>query len=308
MRGTTFFTSFSCVLPLLLAALYTTQAQAGVTVDFEGYFNSPDSEAHGPIPGAVTVDGPHGPELYGTFNFDGVRIANRHSPQYGSWSGFAISNTTDRETEGWLNQFSAYPGEGALGSTTYAVAYGYHDIVANAYQPIAFDRFDADHLMGLPTVYIDAGYSIQSFMVANTTYTALSMINGDSFVGAPFSIDAQDFLTLSVYGIDDSGRILDEFVDFQLADFRFSEESAGYILDDWELLDVSSLASARSLHFNISASKTNEYGLTSPAYFAIDNIALARAVPEPGSLLALSVLLCGGYARYRRVTSAAVVS
>ena len=78
-----------------------------------------------------------------------------------SWFGWAYSNKTDTTTPGFGNQFSAYAGSGAGNSATYGVAYG--------------------GFGGGPEIHIPAGYYLTSAMITNTTYAALSMLNGDPF-------------------------------------------------------------------------------------------------------------------------------
>ena len=84
--------------------------------------------------------------------------------------------------------------------------------------------------------------------------------------------DDPDFFKLSVYGIGEDGEALGVEVDFYLADYRFNDNSQDYILDTWELLDLSTLADARSLHFNLSSSDVGDFGMNTPAYFAIDSL------------------------------------
>jgi hypothetical protein len=124
-------------------------------------------------------------------------------------------------------------------------------------------------------------------MVTNTTYAALSMLQGDGFAKkfGGTSGDDPDWFKLTVYGTDTTGNVLSNAVSLFLADYR---DASDYIVDQWTLLDLSPLADAHRLYFNLTSSDVGDYGMNTPGYFAIDNISMTT-VPEPSSL----ALLCG---------------
>jgi len=240
------------------------------------YWKGPASNAHDePDPWGGT-------QRVGTFQSRGVAFVNRYNATYDSWSGFAYSNTTDTTTAGYTNQFSAYAGSGrGPGNDNYGVAFGYLD---------SLNPNDADQLQKLPWIELPVGYYVQSAYVTNTTYAALSMLNGDSFAkkfGGPSGNDP-DWFKLSVYGTDASGTPLGNSVELYLADYRFSNNAQDYIVSEWTLLDLSPLSGARRLYFNLSSSDVGLWGMNTPGYFAIDNLTLSE-VPEPSAF----VLLCG---------------
>lgn len=286
------------ILAILTLLSANSAIAATVTVlDFEGYFDGPNQYQAGPLPGHQVVPGPYGDVAVSSFQFGGMALENRRDMTYDSWSGFALSNTTDSTTEGYTNQFSAYPGSGASGSASYAVAFGYHDLTDTLFGS-AFDPSNSAHLQGLPSIYLESGWSVQQASVANTTYAYLSMFRGDGF-GKQFTTADGDYFILSIYGIDALGGVLPDSIEHVLADFRTASDDEGYIQDDWQDVDFSSLSDARSLHFNLSSSDAGDYGMKTPAYFAIDNIRFSvTAVPEPGTWLAL--LSAGGAAGWRR--------
>ena len=152
-------------------------------------------------------------------------------------------------------------------------------------------------LESLPSLYLPDGFEVVNALFTNTTYAYLSMLEGDGFAkkfgGA--SQNEEDFFKLSIYGIGADGNALGSFVDFYLADFRFADNSLDYLISDWTLVDLSALADARSLHFNLSSSDSGDYGMNTPSYFAMDNLVLAPAnssipaVPEPASIVLLGL-------------------
>jgi hypothetical protein len=267
--------------------VFAVRGAAAAAVDFEDlspatpytgpgggyYWNGPAANAHdepdpwgGPLPVKV-----------GTFQSGNVEFVNRYNMNYSSWSGFAYSNTSDTTTAGHTNQFSAYTGSGYGGSGNYGVAFGYLDVL---------DPSDPTQLQQLPYFELpDYCASIENAYVTNTTYAALSMLHGDSFAKkfGGDSGDDPDWFKLSIYGTDASGIPLLDTVEFYLADYRFTDNSQDYIVDQWTLLDLSPLADAQRLYFNPSSSDVGDWGMNTPGYFAIDNISFT-AVPEPSTL------------------------
>lgn len=120
----------------------------------------------------------------GGFTSQGAFFNNNYNPTFQSWSGWSYSNTTDTTTPGFLNQYSAYTGGGFNGSSNYGVAFTFAP--GSAY-------------IDLPT-----GLSAKSARITNTTYAALSILNGDQFAkkfgGA--SGNDPDFFLFNITGLD----------------------------------------------------------------------------------------------------------
>ncbi|MFG0267262.1 MAG: DUF4465 domain-containing protein [Rhodopirellula sp. JB055] len=268
--------------------------QADVVVDFESQTLGPSGIFNGPVANASVVPGSYGGNDHvGVFSADGVDFSNRYNDLYGSWRGFAVSNHTDTTTGGYTNQFSAYAGSGSDLSDNYAVAFGYSNSTPSS----------VDTLTALPSIYLPEGEDAFSVDVTNTTYAALSMQNGDSIAkqfGGTSGSDP-DFLQLSIFGVDANNQILDTTIDVFLADYRFANSLDDYILDDWLTIDLTSMSDARSLHFNLSSSDVGAYGMNTPGYFALDNLATVTAVPEPSSLALIASVGVGvAFQRRRR--------
>lgn len=184
------------------------------------------------------------------------------------WSGWSYSNQTDNTTPGFENQYSALPGAGAGGSSTYAVAY-----------------------LGAPAITFAAPALVNSLAVTNTTYTGLSMKLGDGFAKKFGGADGSDpdFLKLTITGLNAAGLVTGS-VDTYLADYRFADSAQDHVLDQWRTVDLSSLGVVQSLRFGMASSDVGSFGMNTPAYFAIDNLSVS-AVPEPGTW---ALLLAGG--------------
>jgi hypothetical protein len=290
------FRSLACLAATVVLGVGLGSAHAGVA-DFDDLALAPNSANQGPLgspspDGYTIVGGPYGDVAEGTFTSGGASFINRRDQTYGNWSGFAYSNQTDTTDAGWTNQFSVYAGAARSGSN-FGVASGYHDLEANQLQSEAFDPLNVVHLEGLPYFTLPDDAIIQGMHVANTTYTALSLLNGDDFAGRPLggvSGDIPDWFKVSAYGADAYGNVLTDasggalFVDLFLGDNR---QGRRFIADQWMFMDLSRLIGAQRLYFNVSGSLVNGYGLATPGYFAVDDVTYAIAapvVPEPSSL------------------------
>ncbi|MCL4191590.1 MAG: DUF4465 domain-containing protein [Thermoguttaceae bacterium] len=256
------------------------------------YWNGPD------LSGTQETDpyGGSGPVYVGSFQSGGASFVNRYNTNYGSWSGFAYSNTSDTTTPGFTNQFSAYTGSGFGGAGNYGVGFGHVDGLTPG-------NVTVDDLQQLPWLELPNGHVIQSAYVTNTTYAALSMRDGDffskKFGGA--TGDDPDWFKLTVYGTNALGNPLLSTVELFLADYTFTDNSQDYIVDDWMLLDLTPLADAKRLYFNLSSSDKGPWGMNTPAQFAIDDITTGE-VPEASTLAIFGVggLVAGGVSLLRR--------
>ncbi|MBN1554398.1 MAG: DUF4465 domain-containing protein [Phycisphaerae bacterium] len=200
-----------------------------------------------------------------------------------SWDGFVYSNETDTTTAGYTNQFSAITGGGVGGSENYGVSCIPLNWMGGTYDPIprTISAMDAAY---------DA--TLDGFYVTNTTYAYLSMLNGDS-VAKKFggtTGDDPDYFKLIIKGIDAMGEYTASTVDFYLADFRFTDNSQDYIINEWTWVDTSGLGDVIGLEFSLDSSDSGAYGINTPTYFAMD-------VPEPATM---SLLAIGAMALLRR--------
>ena len=236
-------------LYVLATALFIgASAQAQVLIDFESFTLAPE-----------TYDNGSGGN--GNFGFSNgeVEFYNDYYVPWSSWTGFAISNTTDVTTPGFLNQYSSWTGSGYDGSSNYAVFYdtGYVSTSAT-YQ------------------------SIESFKITNTTYAALSMRDGDG-IGKQFGsiyngdstvidgTDGEDFFRVKIYMESHDALQLDS-MEVYLADYRFADDTQDYIVDSWMDVDLTASFIIGSVSFKMESSDTTGGWLNTPAYFAIDDV------------------------------------
>jgi hypothetical protein len=111
---------------------------------------------------------------------------------------------------------------------------------------------------------------IESIYVNNSTYTALSMIKGDAFAKV-FKYEDSDWLKLICTGLDATGNETGQ-VTFYLADFRTPQ--SGGVVTSWSRVDLFSLGKVHSIAFTMESSDTGAWGMNTPSYFCLDNIAV----------------------------------
>jgi hypothetical protein len=193
---------------------------------------------------------------------------------FGAWEKWAYSKATDTTTPGYTNQFSATTGSGAGGSATYGVAF------QSGPDPVS--------------LAIPLGWNVTSAQFVNTTYAYLAIRDGDTGPPPPTGPDpftTGDFFRLDILGFQ-GGNPLGS-VPFSLADYGGYSAGANkddFIVTDWTEVDLSPLAGATELRFQLTTSDVDPlWGPNTPMYFAMDNLVLTAA-PEPSTW----VLLLGG--------------
>lgn len=190
--------------------------------------------------------------VYGDFVDGGLVLPNNYNEEFMSSSGWSISTVTDNTTPGFTNQYSAITGGGMEGSDHYAITFG-----------------GTTQLKFSPEL---EGQTMDGLFITNTTYAYYSMLEGDQFAkkfGGETGDDPDYFLlTIKKY---ENGELSTDSVDFYLADFRFADNSMDYIVDQWTFVDISSLGAADSLSFTLNSTDVGQFGMNTPAYFAMDN-------------------------------------
>lgn len=248
-----------CLLPLLVLAV--SGASRADVVGFESLTLPPSGYANGD-PGNL----PPGGSVSVPFQFGGVAFANTFGIDgtwnFPYWNGFAISNVVNTTDGTWTNQYAAKPGSGHL-SVNYAVAY-------SSAATIAF-----------PQPVVASGLRI-----ANTTYAYSVMTETDP---NGFSTPLGPGGWFSVTATGALGGVTGASAEFFLADLRGANPIG--VQGGWSWFDLGALGTIDSLAFSFAGSDVGEYGLNTPAYFAMDD--LTYAVPEPAGIV---LAACGAAA------------
>jgi hypothetical protein len=254
----------------------------GDTVTFEDLSIAPSSYLNGDPGGLPTGQSVTDPIVSGGVSFSNTfGIDSYGGYDYPYWYGFAASNVVDSSTPYFTNQYASYPG-GGYQSSNYGVAYGNGASLA-----------------------LPVPGKVLGFRIANTTYTYLSMANGDPYgFTAPladsnghFMVTASGFLQGNATGS----------TDFYLADLRTG--SSPGILAGWAWFDLAGLGTVDTVMFSFAGSDEGLYGLNTPVYFAIDDFVyedlVYESVPEidPASAANVLSLLMGSLALIARRSS-----
>jgi len=161
---------------------------------------------------------------------------------YSWWYGFAYSQMHDVETPGWENEYSAYV---------------LNDTPGNKFMVGYFAPWEASSI----DITFSQPVKDLSFDVANTTWAALAMKDGDVFT-KKFTDDSDWFkLTIKVISTDET-----ETISFNLGE-------GVKITSVWNPVQVQS-KNITKLEFSISSSDNGV-----PTYFCIDNLK-ARTVKK----------------------------
>ena len=196
----------------------------------------------------------NGSDLNGGFVSGDYFFPNSFDTAFSSWTGWAISNTTDTTTPGFMNQYSAITGVGVDNTPTYGVSF--------SFSPNTI-RLDSSA----------AGQPVSGLYLTNSTYAYLSMLEGDAFAkkfGGETG-DDPDFFLLTIKGFF-NGEASTDSIDFYLADYRFEDNSLDYIIDEWTYIDLGELGPVDSLSFALSSSDVGDFGMNTPAYFCVDQV------------------------------------
>ena len=179
-----------------------------------------------------------------------------------SGGGIAISQWNDMDDESYQNQCSVYSKDAATGfgghdgSKTFAVVFGGF---ADVLPAISFNDGETER-------------TFDHFWVTNSTYAALSMMNGD-FVAKKFSYNDKDWFKLIITAEEKNGNPTGKAVEFYLADFR-TATSPG-VITKWTKVDLTPLGKkVHTVKFDFQSSDTGDWGMNTPAYFCFDNLAL----------------------------------
>jgi len=192
-----------------------------------------------------------------TFTNGYFTFENNYNSAWGSWSGWAYSNDTDVSTSGYTNQFGNITGSGES-STQFGVF---------------FQSFT-----GKNRIFTNTPVNLSGAYFTNTTYAYFSMLNGDSFAtqfgDTSNASGGADWFLLTIYALDSDTLHTGDSVNFYLADYRFTDNTQDYIINTWEWVDLSSLGTVSGLDFKLTSSDVGQFGMNTPAYFAMDNLTI----------------------------------
>lgn len=169
---------------------------------------------------------------------------------FASWGfgeGFTYTSGTDVSTPGYTN-LSAITGKGVNTN-----AYFTSNAGGIAYGGLAAEISFKD----------GKAYKAKECYVTNSTYAYLAIKDRNDGSGLVKEWTDEDKFTLTITGYNGDAKT--ENIDFLLADGLD-------IVDTWQKVDLSALGEVTKIQFTLSSTDSNDYGMTTPAYFCLDQL------------------------------------
>lgn len=205
--------------------------------------------------------------------------------------GLVVSKYHDMTNDTYANQLSVYDSTSPSGGN-FLVAYG-ASLITDPSKATLSDYADCGR------IYItnEKGYSVndlesgenyvsgkenyayfKSVWINNTTYTYLTMKNGNPFAAA-LNSENKGWFKVQFIAFNENGKDARpiDYTEAYLANFD-EKLAGGYtgIIDEWIKVDLSVLSKETSiLVINFVGSDWGEYGLNTPKYCALDNFELS---------------------------------
>ena len=106
---------------------------------------------------------------------------------------------------------------------------------------------------------------VPGMYICNTPWVVDAIKNGDGMSsdgGKPFGKDDQFILVVTGYrnGVESKERL------------GYTLAEGDNVVTEWAYFSLALLGEVDELHFSLTSTKTNESGMTTPAYFCIDNL------------------------------------
>ena len=108
-----------------------------------------------------------------------------------------------------------------------------------------------------------------SFDVANSTYAALSMKNGDGF-SSPFGNDDWFDLLVQFYDANDNPLFVNSSNVAQPQAISLAKGTD--IVENWINVTIKGDAEVSKIEFTMQSSQNDDWGMATPAYFCMDNL------------------------------------
>lgn len=193
---------------------------------------------------------------YGHYQSGSAKFHYYHNMEWDAWNGFAYSNVTDIETPGMYNQYSAYVKHSPYENNVFAVAY--LNYAADGFPIMSFTNSDAPQ-------------ELDGFLICNNAYAYHAMKDGSDYQKKFGGEDGNDpdFFKVIIKGLDADGEEISS-MDYYLADYRFSDNTMDYILDEWTWVDLSPLGAVCGLKFYLESTDNSAYAMRTPAFFCVD--------------------------------------
>ena len=185
-----------------------------------------------------------------TIRVNPFKLVHSVSTYGGFGMAFTYSSLTDTVTPGYMNN-AAITGSGVNSNSYFTVNTG-------------------GDMWGIDTeITFEEGkaYFAKECYVTNSTYAYRAIKDrNDGGSNMVKEWTAEDSFTLTITGYN--GETETGQVEFKLAD--------GFnIVTTWQKVDLSSLGEVTTLHFALSSTDNNDYGMVTPSYFCLDQLTVS---------------------------------
>lgn len=217
-----------------------------------------------------------------TLNADGFWIGEAKGNSYSyedDWGGKTTTYTDNAYVENGVSfpvTYNLY--ESAYGTSDFWSGYAISDRTATSFAAATITPDQYNNVTGKAhsgknfcvvqtygeTIDLN-GATVKGFWYTNSVYTVNSIVNGDNYAGAKF--DATDWFKCVLYPTPAEG----------VGGARYEIDLAkdGTYVNEWKYCDLSNVdafKNLKSISFSFEGSRSNEYGVLTPAYICIDDV------------------------------------
>ncbi|MCM1224371.1 MAG: DUF4465 domain-containing protein, partial [Lachnospiraceae bacterium] len=197
--------------------------------------------------------------MSGSFFSGSFEFNNLYMYDWDAWAFFGYSNHTSTSFSSYVtDQWNSAAGHGADDSANYGIVF--------------VSPFMGKTRMSLPNT-VD-GQTIPGMYITNSAWVVDAIENGDGMTAGAFG-EGDNFI-LNLKGIAADGG--ETTLDIPLADYRDANEKDRWYLDTWQWVDLSPLGNVVAVEWNMTSTRNNTGGMTTPAYVCIDNVGASRPV------------------------------
>lgn len=190
---------------------------------------------------------------------------------WNNWKSGTYGFQTYNGSSDWGAYFSAFTVSNQTDSTYTGLQDAYRSANGGAYAGQNFAVWNLNYY-GADTITF-AAQTVPGMFVNNTAYAVASMCNGDDFA-KKFTKD--DWFKLTIHGYLNGEAVNNEVVVELAADGKY--------INQWTFVDLTELGEIDAITFSMSSSDSGDYGMNTPAYFALDNFGsempMGYMVPE----------------------------
>lgn len=207
--------------------------------------------------------------MQGSFFSGSFEFNNLYMADWDSWAFFGYSNHTATSFSSYItDQWNSAVGHGADDSANYGIVF-------------------VSPYMGRTTTTLsntEEGQVIPGMYITNSAWVVDAILNGDGMSEGNFG--EGDNLMLKLTGTAADGSTTE--LEIPLADYRDANDKDRWYLDTWQWVDLSALGKVVSVNWDMTSTKSNFAGMTTPAYVCIDNLGAGRPVND-GETVILAV-------------------